>query len=101
METEIENLETILKDPENYIFEEISELKRQVDLDRERLKSQIDEIADDLVHQLESHEKRFKSEYKSNVNLEDYNRLVETSRKQLGEFENFFNLFSNKNQERE
>ena len=98
---EIEKIAAILKDPENYIYEEISELKRQVDLDRERLKIRIDELANDLIQQLESYERKFKSEYKAKVNLEHYNHLVKTSRKQLVEFENFFELFSTKNQERE
>ena len=98
---EIEKIAAILKDPENYIYEEISELKRQVDLDRERLKIRIDELANDLIQQLESYERKFKSEYKAKVNLEHYTGLVESSRKQLVEFENFFELFSTKNQERE
>ena len=98
---EIEKLAAILKDPENYLYEEISELKRQVDLDRENFKSQIDELADDLIQQLESYEKRFKAEYRANVDLEHYNGLVESARNHLVEFENFFNLFSTKNQEKE
>ena len=57
---EIRNLQTILKDPENFIYEEINELKRQVDLDREKPKGEIDELADDLIQQLESYEKKFK-----------------------------------------
>ena len=98
---EIEKIAAILKDPENYIYEEISELKRQVDLDRERLKIRIDELADDLIQQLESYEKLFKAEYKANVDLQHYNGLVESSRKQLIEYEQCLIMFSIKNQERE
>jgi hypothetical protein len=49
--SEIANLESIVKDPENIIYEEIRELKRQVDLDRESLKIQIDTLANGLIEQ--------------------------------------------------
>ena len=100
MKREIQNLEKVLKDPENFIYEEINELKRQVDLDRENLKSEIDELADDLIQQLESHEKQFKADYKTNVDLEYFNVLVESCRKQLNENERCLILFSSKNEER-
>ena len=101
LKVEIEKLAAILKDPENFIYEEISELKRQVDLDRERLKYEIDEQADGLIRQMESYEKRFKAEYKANVDLEHYTGLVESSRKKLIEFEQCLIMFSTENQERE
>ena len=99
LKTEIDNLETVLKDPENVIYEEINELKRQVDLEKERLNIEIDERANDLIQQLESYEARFKTEYKTNVNLDHYKSLVESSRKQLEEYEKYLNLFSTKYKE--
>jgi chromosome segregation ATPase len=99
LKTEIQNLETVLKDPENVIYDEINELKRQVDLEKERLKIEIDTMASDLIQQLESYEARFKTEYKTNVDFEHYNALVESSRKQLEEYENCLNLFSAKYKE--
>ena len=100
LKQEIANLDTILNDPENYIYEEISELKRQVDLDRERLKIQIDTLADDLISRLESYAKMFKAEYKTKIDLEHYNGLVASSKKQLAEYEQCLSLFSTKNEER-
>ena len=97
---EIANLEAMVQDPENIIYEEIRELKRQVDLDRETLKHEIDTLADGLIQQLESYEKRFKAEYKSNIDLEKCNGLVESYRVQLNEFEDYLNLFSVENKER-
>ena len=94
LKTEIHNLEAVLKDPENIIYEEINELKRQVDLDRENLKSQIDKRTNDLIQQLESYETRFKTEFKTNVDLKHYNSLVESSKKQLAQYEKCLNLFS-------
>ena len=91
---EIKNLESLLKEPQSYIYEEINELKRQVDLNREELKGEIDELADGLIKQLESFEAKFKSECKEKVDLEYYNDLVESSKKQLAEYETCLNLFS-------
>jgi len=99
--SEIQKLESILKDPENYIYEEVNEFKRQVDLDREKLKIQIDALADDIIQQLETYEGKFKSELKANVVVNDYNGLVESSRAQLVEYEEFLSFFSAKKEERE
>lgn len=96
---EIEKLETILKDPENVIYDEIHELKRQVDLDREISKSQIDELADELIQKLESLEKKLRAEYKDNIDLNHYNDLVESSKNQFSEYEEFLRLFSTKKEE--
>ena len=101
LEKEVEKIEAILNNHDKVIHEEINELKRQVDLEREILKSQIDERADDLIQQLESYEAKFKTEYKTIVDFEHYNSLVESSRKKLEEYESCLNLFSAKHQERE
>ena len=98
---EIVNLETLLNDPYYYIYEEVHELKRLVDLDREKFKSEVDKLADDFIRQLEAYEVKFKSEYKTNVDLEHYTALVESSRKQLAEFEQFLSLFSAKREEKD
>ena len=99
--TEIENLETVLNDPDNVIYEQINELKRQVDLNREDLKSHIDALADNLIQQLESYGNQFRAEYKTNVDMKHYNSLVETSKKQLNEYEKYLNLLSSKAEERD
>jgi len=98
---EIEKMSSLLKDPENFIYEEISELKRQVDLDREQLKNQIDELADDLIKQLDSYEKMLRTDYKSNIDFSHYNDLVQQSEKELLEYKNMLNLFSTPNETRE
>ena len=100
LKTAIQNLETELKDPENIIYEQISELKRQVDLDRERIKSEIDTLADGFIQQLESHGKRFKTEYKANKFFAFYNDLIELSKKRLAEYEQCLSLFSVDNKKR-
>ena len=99
--TEIINLESILNEPENVIYEEIHELKRQVDLDREIIKSRIDALADDIILQLELYEKQFKEEYKTFVNMKHFNSLVETSKQKLKEYEKCLSLFSTKAEEKD
>jgi hypothetical protein len=47
----IENLE---KNPENYIIEYFEELKRQVDLRREELKLELDNCSDEIIQSIES-----------------------------------------------
>jgi hypothetical protein len=94
LKMEIKKLESILKEPESYIYEETNRLKNLVNLDRESLKSQIDKLADDLIQQLESYEARFKTHYKNNVDFDCFNKLVESSRKHLVEYERCLFLYS-------
>ena len=93
----MKNLETILKDPENYIYEEINELKRQVDLGRENLKCRIETLADGLIKQLEIYGERFRKDYNANKDLACYSDLVESSKKQLAEYETYLRMFSPEN----
>ena len=99
--TEIRNLELILNEPENFIYEEINELKRQVDLDREKAKAEIDELADDLIQQLKTYEEQFRTEYKANVDIKHFMSLAEASKKQFSEYEQYLNLLSHEARERE
>ena len=71
-----------------------------VDLDRERTKRKIDELANEFIQKLEAYETRFKAENVANVDLEEYNTLFESSRKQMEEYERFLNLFATKEEER-
>ena len=96
LKKEIVNLDTILNDPEYVVYEEISELKRKVDLDRETTKSQIDELADEFIQKLESYQKKFRAECKANIGLEHYKALIAASKKQLSEYEKCLSLVENK-----
>ena len=98
---EILNFETILNEPENFIYEEFNELKRQVDLDREKSKNEIDRLADGLIEQLEAFEKQFKTEYKTKVDMKHFSSLMEASKQQLAEYEKFLYLLSTKAEERD
>ena len=98
---EIANLETLIRDPENVIYEKIGELKLKVDLDREEKKNEIDKLADGLIQQLKTFENNFKAGCRTNIDLEGYNGLVELSKKQLDEYEKYLDLFSSKKEERD
>ena len=91
LKEKIHNIESINNDPENLIHEKISELKRQVDLDREK----INVFADSLIKKLDSYEIEFKKECKSSTNLEYYGQLVEKMKIQLNEYEKYFKSLNN------
>ena len=57
---------------------------------------QIEEIHTQIIKKLESYEKKFKS----SVEIENYNGVVEASRKQLVEYEKCLSLFSVENEKR-
>lgn len=97
---EIKKLETVLKDPENLIYEEISELKRQVDLDREMVKSKIDDLADGMIKKLEYYEGKLKAECKS-LDLRHYNEFMNLSKSKLVDYEKCLSLFSSTKEERD
>ena len=98
-QVEVENLQENIKKSEITIFDEITELKRQVDLDREALKKKIDDWALDLIKQLESYEKSFKEDY--SLKIVFFNNLLESSKKQLAAYEKCLNLFSTKTEDRD
>ena len=99
--TEIRNLERILNEPESFIKEKINQLKVQVDLDREKTKSEIDRLADDMIKQLEAFDKQFIEEYNdSYVDLKYFISIFVTSNQQLADYEKFLSLLSTKAEER-
>jgi hypothetical protein len=50
----IQMIENLDKDPENFIFEYFEKLKRQVDLRREKLKLELDNNSDEIIQSIES-----------------------------------------------
>ena len=72
-----------------------------MDLDREKTKSEIDRLADDMIRQLETYEKQFIEEYNdSYVDLKHFISMFVTSNQQLAEYEKFLSLLSTKAEER-
>jgi WD40 repeat protein len=109
-ETTLKNLKDKIKlmekfenDPDNVIYESISELKRQVDLDREQLKEEIDKQANEIIKKLESLEIEFKRESKTKVNLKEVfdDDFKKSLNNQLREYEKTLNSIAKTNEERE
>ena len=101
LKREIQKFEKILNDPENEIYDTFSELKRLIDLDRESLKTQIDELANEMIDKLEVHEAELKSRSKTKDFLNGFNDLTKSAKKKLMEYEKCLNKFSIKKEERD
>ena len=57
----IKEAEKVHKDPESDIYQHFAKLKNEIDLERERLKLQIDKIALDMIDQIVQYEKECKA----------------------------------------
>jgi len=53
----IEKMTNLIGDPEYFIFEHVADLKREIDLRKEKLKEKIDEICDDMIQKMEKYQK--------------------------------------------
>jgi hypothetical protein len=51
---DVSEIESIDKDPENYIYEYFEDIKRQVDLRREDLKEKIDTYSDETIESIDN-----------------------------------------------
>ena len=97
----IENMKRVEIDSDSIIYESISELKRQVDLEREQLKEKIDKQADEIIIKLESLEIEFKIDSKTKVKEvfdDDFKKRLNS---QLLGYENTLNSLAKSNEERE
>jgi phosphoglycolate phosphatase-like HAD superfamily hydrolase len=56
LELQLGKVNDLIKDPKNFIYEEISRLKRDVDLRKEKLKEEIDEICDEMIEKLDKYQ---------------------------------------------
>ena len=72
----INQIENMHVDPENAIDAKISELKRQVDLDRENAKLKIDQAADEIFNELDLYETELKAGCHSKGNSQYNEKLV-------------------------
>ena len=94
------NIESIHKDPLNVIYDKISELKMDVDLDREKAKAEIDTLADDMIAKLNYLEAEFKAESSSKEILSYYDNLIGFMKKELNEYEKHLKSLSYTDEER-
>ena len=83
----IAKLENIHNDTLFLIYEKISKLKNKIDLDRERAKIEIEQLADGIIKKLNSYEVQFINETKSEELILHYNKLLKGMRNDLSEYE--------------
>jgi chromosome segregation ATPase len=86
----IQKIENLENDPENYSFEYFEELKRQVDLRREELKLKLDNCSDEIIQSIE----RTKDNcIKLSRESKRLNTEIENSKKELTELMDDFDTF--------
>jgi len=56
LEDSFRKVDNLIKDPKNFIYEEISALKRDVDLRKEKLKEKIDDICAEMIAKLDKYQ---------------------------------------------
>jgi hypothetical protein len=101
LKKKINQMENMHVDPKNAIYTKISELKRQVDLDRETAKLKIDQAAIEIINKLDSYEAELKADCHS-INESEYNAdLVAKMKIKLAEYESILRSLSKTNQDRE
>ena len=85
LNNELNNLKNILNDPEYYVYGYISELRNQIDLDREETKYEIDLKVDGLLKELDAYEAGLKKDLSSRINVDYYNELIKNTSLKLNE----------------
>ena len=100
LKDKIKCMKMVENDPDAIIRENISEIKRQVYLDRGKLKKKIDELSE-IIKKLDSFEIEFKEDSKTKVK-EIFNKNFKKSlNDQLEEYEKTLNSLAKTNEERE
>jgi len=84
----LKEIETIQKDPENYISEYFGELTRQVDLRRETLIEDINKYSDELIQKIEKLKKDCVAKSKEATKITDE---LETIKAKMNELNSTFN----------
>ena len=75
-------LEALQKDPESYIYEYFSNIKRQVDKRREELKFKIDKSSDDIIEYVENAQSEF---VKLSKEVNEISMNIDKSKKEFDE----------------
>jgi len=86
----IQMIESLDKDPENFIYEFFEELKRQVDLRREKLKLEIDNNSDEIIQSIESAKDNC---IKLSTESKRLNTEIENSKNEVTELTDDFDTF--------
>lgn len=101
-----ERFEKLKNDPDDKIYNIISELKRDVDLRREELKNKIDKDALSIIKKLDEHEAEckanissIKAEFEDNAKLNEWKTDLDRWRQQMRTFKKDINIWKKINEE--
>jgi len=89
----LEQIEALEKNAESYIFEYFDNVKRKVDIRREKLKSEIDDYSDGLIKSLDAAQTEF---IKLSMEENEFSANIEAFKKQLDEISDipkYYNMF--------
>lgn len=75
----LKDLHDLIKDPDNHIYEYVSDLKTNVELRREKIKIEIDKISDEMISKLEAYEKECYENFQSGK----LSQIIETTESQI------------------
>jgi len=84
----LREIETIQKDPENYIFEYFGELTRQVDLRRENVIRDIHKYSDELIQKIEKLKQDCVAKSKETTKITE---VLETIKPKMNDLNSMFN----------
>ena len=87
---DVAEIESIDKDPENYIYEYFEDIKRQVDLRREDLKEKVDKYSDETIKTINNAQKTCQKLAKE---VNKLSKDFEDSKKELNELIRHFDTF--------
>jgi len=88
LKTSVQLIEDLTTDPDNFIYEYFNDIRNQVDLRRETLKQQIDEISDDIIDSINKTEHECKQ---SVQHVEDIEQQLAESKAFLAQILGEFN----------
>jgi WD40 repeat protein len=94
----LNSIEHIYNNPESFIYHDISELKRQVDLDREYAKSEIDTLAEEILSKLNSFHDEFKNECSKESSY--FGDLIKEMKNEMDEYEKVLKSFKFNDEDR-
>jgi hypothetical protein len=93
----IEEVEQLVKDPINYIYEQIGDLKRRIDLAREEFKLKIDDEAEMLLKKMQKYENNCKQSLRSSSVESKLKRIeskMETTKLDLDNWRRYLDKFT-------
>ena len=88
----LDTLNNMKKDPNNFIFGHISKLKNQVDLRKEKIKKEIDDLSGEMIKKLEVFEKECYENTKNIKSSDENEKIIREAQATFDEWESGLTL---------